>query len=327
MTVLPQGKHLIILALLLAPPVTPVAAGPLPVRDAELVLDPQNPSLRQVGRLDYLGGLVLASEDSRFGGYSGLVVDPDGGGLWAISDTGHWLRLDFDTDAMGLPRHVARAEILPLRDAQGRILEDKRDSDAEALRRTADGGWLVAFEHRHRIWRYAEPGGRAVGVVALPDALAGQPANGGIEAMAVLSGDGLLLLSEGEVSATGRGAAWLHRGGQWWARSWPLADDFAPTDAVALPDGSVVVLERFYRPLAGPRARLRLLPPTQAAGPDQAWQPLLLAELARPYSVDNMEALDARPAADGSVWFYVMSDDNRNALQRTLLMVFRLQPQ
>ena len=51
----------------------------------------------------------------------------------------------------------------------------------------------------------------------------------------------------------------------------------------------------------------------------------VVAEWARPSSVDNMEALDIRRAADGALWLYLLSDDNANPLQRTLLMVFRLE--
>src|SRR5690606_29247362 len=87
----------------------------------------------------------------------------------------------------------------------------------------------------------------------------------------------------------------------------------------------VLVLERFFTLLEGPKARLRRTPAAALAIPG----PLpsgVVAEWARPWSVDNMEALDVRRAADGSAWLYVMSDDNRNPLQRTLLMVLRLRP-
>jgi hypothetical protein len=316
-----QGKHLIILAILA---LSAVARGePVTVRDAVLELNPEAPQETRLGRLDYLGGLILASDDPRFGGYSGMAVDRDGRGLWALSDTGHWLRLDFATDAAGLPLHVVAADYRPLRDAHGAALAGKHDSDAESLRHAADGSWLVAFERRHRIWRYAEPGGRAVEAVPLPASVDDQPENGGLEAIAVLPGDGLLLLSEEKRVGPGRGAAWLRRKGVWQDRVWPVSGDFKPTDATALPDGGVVVLERYYRPLVGPKARLRLLPAGQIAGV-APWAPVLLAEWARPVSVDNMEALDVRQAADGSQWLYVMSDDNQSGLQRTLLMVFRL---
>lgn len=323
-----QPKHLISLILLaLLACVAGARAEPLTVLTAELELNPENPEERQSGRLDYVGGLVLASSDARFGGYSGLEVDGDGRGLWTVSDTGHWLRLELTTDDTGRPVGVRGADLLPLADAEGRPITAKFSNDAEALRRTADGRWLVAFERDHRIWRYGAPGGPAIEALPLPAATATQPANGGLEAMAELAGGGLLLLSEDMKTREGAGAAWIWQDGGWREGAWPLSDDFRPTDAVALPgSGDIVVLERYFTPLVGPKARLRLLPVAQLQ-PGRAWQPQMLAEWARPVSVDNMEALDARRAEDGSLWLYLMSDDNKNSLQRSLLMVFRLRPE
>ena len=57
-----------------------------------------------------------------------------------------------------------------------------------------------------------------------------------------------------------------------------------------------------------------------------AWARLFgtpVAELRQPHSVDNFEAIAARPAPDGSILVYLLSDDNRSELQRTLLLQFR----
>ncbi len=319
-----QYKHLIlfvILALPFAP--QPLRAEPLTVRSAALDLHPERPSEIRLGALRYLGGLILASEDSRFGGYSGMAVDADGGGLWAISDTGYWLRLDFGRSEAA-PAGIASAAILPLRDAAGRPLQGKRQADAEALRRLPDGRWLVSFERSHRIWLYAEPGGAALGNLPLPPAALQQPVNGGVEALAALPNGDLLLFSEEQEKAEDVGMVWRQRGEGWDDLGWPLRDGFRPTDAAASPDGTAFVLERYFTLLAGPKARLRRIsaPALEAGG---SLPSSVVAEWARPWSVDNMEALDVRRAADGSLWLYLLSDDNANPLQRTLLMVFRLE--
>lgn len=319
-----QSKHLIMIALLalgLAVPALRAQDLAIAVRSAALELDPADPARDRIGQLRYRGGLILAA-DGAFGGYSGLVVDPDGGGLWAVSDVGHWLRLDFVQDSGGAPTAVAEAYLRPLRDARGAVLERKALTDAEALRRDARGRWLIAFEREHRIWRYAEPGGPAVENVPLPAGAARQPGNGGIEGLAVLADDDLLLFSE-DMPAPGGSAAWLRRGGVWHDLVWPARDGFRPTDAVALPDGDVLLLERFFTPLAGPKARLTRIA-AAAIRPGTVLGGTVLAEWARPLSVDNMEALDVRRGADGTLWVYVMSDDNQNGLQRTLLLVFTL---
>jgi hypothetical protein len=317
------------LAWLLAGPA--VRAEPVAVRSAVLELSPTAPPEQRaeirLGRLDYLGGLILASDQGGFGGYSGIALDSDGAGLWAISDTGHWLRLDFRRNEAGLPTDIAAAEILPLRDANGAEITRKVLNDAEGLRHLADGRWLVSFERAHRLWVYDRPGGVATATVSVPASVGQQPNNGGIEAIAAFANGDLLLLSEDMAALNGAegSAAWLWRDGAWRDLVWPARDDFKPTDAVALENGDVIVLERYFKPVIGPKARLQRIP-ANGIGADTVLKPELLAEWAAPYSVDNMEALDVRRMPDGSLWLYVMSDDNQNILQRTLLMVFRYQP-
>jgi hypothetical protein len=334
MTVANQAKHLISFTLSVLVSLAWLLSGrvaladPVAVRTAILELNPAVPAESRIGRLDYLGGLILAGSEGGFGGYSGMAVDADGAGLWAIADTGHWLRLDFRRTEAGLPADVTAAEILPLRDASGAEITRKVLSDAESLRRLPDGRWLLSFERAHRLWFYDRPGGVATGALAVPDSVAQQPANGGIEAVATFANGDLLLFSEEMPARNGAegSAAWLWRGHAWRDLAWPARDDFRPTDAVALANGDVIVLERYYMPLIGPKARLQRIPAVSLDAADGRLQPELLAEWAAPYSVDNMEALDARRMPDGSLWLYVMSDDNQNALQRTLLMVFRYQP-
>ncbi|MEK9968173.1 MAG: esterase-like activity of phytase family protein [Ferrovibrio sp.] len=325
---------LLVLASLVLVPAGQVAlADPVRVRTAALELNPTAPAESRpetrLGRLDYLGGLILASsEGGGFGGYSGIAVDADGAGLWAIADTGHWLRLDFRRSDAGLPVDVAAAETLPLRDANGGILTSKVLSDAESLRLLPDGRWLVSFERAHRLWFFDRPGGAATATLAVPDSVAHQPANGGIEAVAAFANGDLLLFSEEMAALNGAegNAVWLWRNRAWRDLAWPARDDFKPTDAVALPNGDVIVLERFYLPIIGPKARLQRIPAASLDAADGILRSELLAEWAAPYSVDNMEGLDVRRMPDGSFWLYVMSDDNESRLQRTLLMVFRYQP-
>lgn len=325
-----KSKQLISLALVLllaiglVEPERVARAEALTVRSAPLELNPDQPGQDRIGRLRYLGGLILAADGDVFGGYSGIVVDPDGAGLWAVSDVGHWLRLDFSRDAAGLPAGIAGARFLPLKDAKGRPIERKSLKDAEALRRLPDGTWLVSFERAHRLWLYGEPGGAAMTTLPVPASLAEQPDNGGAEAVAAWPNGDLLLFSEDKQVAPGRTAAWLRRAGIWSDLAWPATDGFKPTDAAVLPNGDVVVLERYFTPLTGPKARLSRIAATTIQ-PDADLSPERLAEWARPVSVDNMEALDLRRAGDGSLWLYVMSDDNRSSFQRSLLMVFRLE--
>jgi len=50
-----------------------------------------------------------------------------------------------------------------------------------------------------------------------------------------------------------------------------------------------------------------------------------LARLASPYAVDNLEGIAATRGARGETLLWLISDDNFNPLQRTLLMMFAVE--
>lgn len=303
------------------------------LRSLALDLNPEAPATRQLGRLEYLGGLILSADDDDFGGYSGLAVDGDGGGLWAVSDRGHWLRLDLRRDAAGLPHGIDQAWMAPLLGVGAAGKLRGQWVDAESLRRDHNGDFLVSFERRHRVLRYIrhQPGtapGAAKERLPLPAAAMQLPGNGGLESVAVLQPDGAVLLI-GEESLPGEAGispVWLQQGAAWRRLSWRRHGDFFPTDAVGLPDGGLLVLERAFRWLNGWGARVsRVAAADLQAAPDGSVLPAeSLAEWSRPYSNDNLEAMDVRRAEDGTLWLYLMSDDNQSPFQRSLLLLFRL---
>lgn len=312
-----------LLALLLALAATTVGAEPVALDADPILLNPDDPSLERLGPLAWLGGLRLSIADPRFGGYSGLERLPDGR-LLAVSDLGHWLSFQPLRDTRGRLAGVAAADWSPLRDPRGRPLTDKFDSDAEAVRRRADGSLLVSFERRHRLWRYPATEA-AADEMPVPPNLRDLPENGGVEALAVLPDDGLLLIAENGRSSAGTLRAWLQRRDRWHELAYVATGMFQPTDAAALPNGDVLVLERRFTLVAGVAARLARIPAAQIV-PGGKLDPVPIAELVPPYSVDNMEGLAVAPEADGGALIYLISDDNRNPLQRTLLMLFRLNP-
>ncbi len=97
---------------------------------------------------------------------------------------------------------------------------------------------------------------------------------------------------------------------------------FAPTAACALPGGEILVLERFYTPAEGVKARLTLIPAGEPAAGARL-RPRELALLEPPFPVDNLEAMAARREGERTL-VYLLSDDNYSPLQRTLLLCFAL---
>lgn len=99
---------------------------------------------------------------------------------------------------------------------------------------------------------------------------------------------------------------------------------FRPTDMTSLPNGDILVLERAYNPLAGASARIAMI----KKGSVTVRQPITPVELAiirRPLTVDNFEGIAHRLDDQGRVEIYILSDNNYNARQRTLVMKFRIE--
>lgn len=276
---------------------------------------------KQVGDLIYRGGVEIAPDKAGIGGISGLEWHD--GQLYAVTDDGRWLVLTPE-DVQGRLVDVSEVTLAPLLDEKGRKLGSKERGDAEAVTRTADGAWLVAFEQEHRIWRYTALDGAAGGSESGAAALvAGAEANGGIETLAAYAGG---LLACGEWADPARpnclrigasGAAPFHLA----APEGIAAAGGVPTDAACASDGTCYILFRSYKPGEGNRAAVVKLAPDNAA--------TTLAVLAPPLTLDNFEGLTLREEASGS-FLYLVSDDNfRNCedkpgsgCQRSLLMKF-----
>ncbi len=289
-----------------------------------VALDPEDRARQHVGDLQFLGGLDLRSDAAAFGGLSGLSVSADGR-LAAVTDRGHRFTARIVRNAAGRLVGLADGEMGPLRDAQGRPVANEW-RDAESLERLPDGDWLVSFEGEHRVWRYpAETGGlqgRPVPFPA-PEAIARAPANGGVEALAPLADGRILMLAQGLKREGGARAGWLVGDGAVEPLGYRTAPNFLPTDAAVLPNGDVLVLTRHFTVLGGARVRLERVP-VAAIDAGTTLQGTLLARFQRPLAVDNFEGLATVQGEDGATLVYILSDDNFNFFQRTLLLLFRL---
>lgn len=315
---------------LLAPSLPPASAQEPPaVVATQVPLSPLLAGLHGVGKLTFRGGLQLTSADPDFGGWSDLFALRSGRRLVAIGDRGRWMTADLRWDARGDLVGFALEAMGPLRDETGAPLQARERMDAEALAPAdpADpaGGWLVAFEHDHRLWRYAPDLDAPAVAVGMPPAMENADAalaNKGMEAMARLADGSLSILLEG-ASGGDETTLFRQRGAAWEAVPYLRADGFQVTGAAPLMNGALLVLERFYSPETGPKARLRFL-----NGADLARVPVkgghLLAELALPLTVDNFEGVAAFTAPSGALMVLLLSDDNFNPTQRTLLLAFEL---
>lgn len=277
----------------------------------------------EIGSLRLVHAASLQADDRAFGGWSGVHADAKG--VLAVSDAGAWLRADWRRDAEGRIEGLESARMAPLLRADGRPAATKGEVDAESLD-VGDGSALVAFEQDHRLVRYALSGDgapRPQGPASAPGRLAAAPRNGGGEALAAV-GDGRHVLFTEDLR-TDAGATVGFLGAEDWREIvYRPSAEFSATGADLSADGrSIYVIERAYSRLKGARGRIVRVrvADIESAGTDEI-DGEELAVLGEGAPTDNYEAIAAFKDLDGRERLVVMSDDNFNRLQRTLLLVF-----
>jgi hypothetical protein len=287
------------------------------------------------GRLEFRGGLVLSSPSSSFGGWSGLVMAPDGRRLLGVTDVGSWMTAEVAYDGLR-PARLERARLGPLLGSGGRPLDGKTEADAESatlLDGTLQNGTvLIGFERHHRIVRYPVRDGvigAPAGTLKLPAEARRMPTNQGIEALAVLKGGAykgaIVALAERFTRGSGYHTGWLWVGGAEPQRfQLKDIDGFNITDAAALPDGGLLVLERYFRWSEGVKMRLRHVAAKEIV-PGARISGATLLQVDSAFEIDNMEGLAVHRGQGGETVLTLVSDDNFNPLlQRTILLQFTL---
>ena len=264
----------------------------------------------------------MSSRDGAFGGFSSLSVAGDRFTL--LSDGGNIVRFRLDA---GFRVSEPWFGDLPAGPGRG---WDKSDRDSESMAvDPASGRVWVGFERANQIWRYS-PGLALPAARAAPPAMAGWMDNGGAESMVRLHDGRFLVIAETDVRpGTGGARNALLFAGDPVARpdmgvgfGYLPPPGYDPSDAVELPDGRVIVLNRkLAMPLAW--SAILTLIDRRAMTQGAIVRGREIARLAPPLTVDNFEGL-AVTREGGATILWIVSDDNLFLLQRTLLLKFRL---
>jgi hypothetical protein len=273
--------------------------------------------------LAFIRAWELASGHNAFGGISGLTKNRDG--FLALSDIGALVRFRITAD-----ERVRGGSIMPL--PKG-CLPDMREAsrDTESLTQDpATGQIWIGFESRNAICRTNHEGTEALAVYAPPDMEKWRNVRGPESMIRLHDGRFLIIAEEppqgGDFSPallfdrdpTDPAARRLH------LRYQPPAG-FHPTDAVELPDGRLLVLNRrFSLPFRFASQITIVDPPTQNS--DIILKGPIVATMESPGLNDNFEAL-ALSQNGGRTFLWVMSDDNYIPLQRTYLLLFEIKQQ
>ena len=204
------------------------------------------------GSLEYRSGLVLTSPFPGFGGLSAIRLDAKGERFISLSDKGSWFtgRIVYSGRAM---TGLADVEAAPMLGPDGKPITARGWFDSELL--ALDGSLVyIGLERVNQVLRFDFAKGftRARGeVVPLPPAAKKLPFNKGLEALVFvpkglpLAGT-LIAISERGLDAHGNLIAFLVGGpapGQFSVRR---TENFDVSDAVLLPSGDLLVLERKF---------------------------------------------------------------------------------
>ncbi|MEP9354591.1 esterase-like activity of phytase family protein [Xanthobacter sp. KR7-65] len=274
------------------------------------------------GPLAFRGGLVLTSPFPGFGGISGFTLGPDGRFL-AVTDAGLFLSGQLDTDG-DRPTGLSDVTAAALLDAQGRVQAQRGREDVESLTLAPDAAY-VAMEGVNEIWRYPrDPLGKPGKPVPAP-AVRELRGNSGLESLVFVPAGALAgaLVAIGEEGAKAQDdlPGFILGGRTPGTFTIAKSGRFDATDLALGPDGNFYLLERHYAPLEGVSLQIRRFPAAEVR-PGAHISGEVLGRFDMGYEIDNMEGLAVTRGAAGEILLTLISDDNFNPLQRTILLRF-----
>ncbi len=306
-----------------APVSIEVNARPIPS------FDTRDHSRVRFGSLEYRSGLILTSRFRGFGGLSGLRLDTKGERFISISDKGSWFtgRIVYKGREM---TGLDDVEAAPMLGPDGRPITARGWFDSESI--ALDGPFVyIGLERVNQVLRFDFSKGftRSRGeVVPLPPAARKLPYNKGLEALVMvpkglpLAGT-LIAISERGLDHDGNLIAFLIGGPTPGQFSLRRTNNFDVSDAVLLPSGELLVLERKFSLLAGVGIRIRRIA-LKSVAPGAVVDGPSIFDADLGHEIDNMEGIDAHVTSEGDTVLTMVSDDNFSMIQRTLLLQFTL---
>lgn len=320
-------------ALLAALLVTPASAEQATINAVQLTRF-QNVEIGEATQgLIFEGGLQLSSATDTFGGLSAIGFTGPNGKLVMVSDRGNFVTGQLIADERGVPLSLVGVDIAPIQNSKGADLPRAFARDAEALTiiERPDGRSVVrvGFENLTRVADFHLENDVPVGAaseVVIPDWLTATRTNESLEAVCLAPpaspvAGSTLLLTEGVITGDGAHSAYLLGKSDKGPLSYRSGDSTNPTDCAFLPNGDLLVLERGVS-LVNFSARLtRIKAGDVRPGAEMIGQVLFEGVGG---DLDNMEGLAVRQTPSGQLRIVLVSDDNFNDWERTLLLEFSL---
>lgn len=266
---------------------------------------------------EFVGSKSIASENERFGGFSGLHVTDDGSKMISLSDRGTFLFADIIREE-GIATEVAIRQIVPVRQINGEETNGFT-SDSEGLAIAKNGTLYVSFEGFHRVRSHAGIAAPAKNIPSHPD-FKGFQVNSAMEALAIDAKGALYTLPERSGKLDRPFPVYRFKNGSWSRFSTiPRRGEFLMVGADFGPDGRFYVLERYFTWVGGFATRVRSFQLTGSTFADE--QQHILSSVG---THDNLEGISVWRDANGKIRITMISDDNFQIFQRTELVEYRL---
>ena len=293
---------------------------PVELKSIKINLFPTDLENISLNKLKFVSGIEIKSNHPDFGGLSGLIINEDKS-LISVGDQGIWLTGKIKIDENGKLVEIINGRLGHLKGNENNPLYKlgKSYTDAESIE-FYNNKFVVSFERKHRIlifnniFLHSEIFYDRIKYLDLPD-------NGGIEAMAPLKNNSIFLLSENLIHPDGKIAGYLLSDNKLKKVYVKKNGSFKPTDMASLPDGNILLLERSFSPVRGVSARISVIK-YEDLKPNSVILPFTLDTLKPPMVVDNFEGISFLKLNDGGYYIFILSDDNFNFLQKTLLYQF-----
>lgn len=283
--------------------------------------------IRLLGTLD-LSGLPIKGLAAHE--LSGLAWDEDEQILYAVSDKGYLMHLRPIFNKATL-KNVELLDAYRLKNTKGGKITYP---DAEGLdiingdnEKKGDAELLISFEIRPRITRFT-PKGEMLEKYKLPKELNKikdyDYKNAALESLIIHPSLGILTAPQMPLRKSQKHLRSIHDlNGKAWQFKPQNKDHSSITDLEIAPDGSVLILERRYSNILAPiqsiirRIKLDKNTKNNEVIPTET---VVLFESTKGWNIDNFEGL----AHHKENKYFMISDDNNNIFQRTLLVYFEL---
>jgi hypothetical protein len=291
-------------------------------------LSDAEPPLEKNGKIHILKTLQLNFKQHDFHGISGLAWDAQEQRLYAISDDARLFHLRLNLQEHSYNKAMLDA-VYPLQDKHGKPLMSKKWKDTEGLSliTTSDGKkeLLVSFERNPRILRYSL-NGEYLGSITLPSALQSidnyRDENAALESVANHPVFGVLTSAEQSLRQFPEKVQHIYdMNGSACTFKAADAENSSITSIEAMPGGEILILERAWAgPIKPMVITLKKIHFREKNITTCFVENLASLSTADEWRVDNFEGLTH--LAENR--YLMISDDNANPMQETLLVYFEI---